>query len=321
MDTFVDSSWYFLRFLDPRLETAPFDSDAAREWLPVDQYVGGVTHAILHLLYARFFTKVLHDLGYVPFSEPFTRLLNQGMVVMNGSAMSKSRGNLVRLSDELDTNGVDAIRLSMVFAGPPEDDIDWADVSAGGSRKFLSRAWRLSGDVTSPPGTDPASGDAALRRATHHALREGALAVESFRFNSLVARIMELVNSARKTIDSGAGPADPAVREAAEAVAVMMSLVTPYTAEEMWQRLGHEPTVALAGWPAVDESLLVEDSVTCVVQVAGKVRARLDVPTTISNDELRALAIADEAVQRSLAGREIRTVIVRAPNLVNVVPS
>jgi leucyl-tRNA synthetase len=321
MDTFVDSSWYFLRFLDPRLETAPFDSDAAREWLPVDQYVGGVTHAILHLLYARFFTKVLHDLGYVPFSEPFTRLLNQGMVVMNGSAMSKSRGNLVRLSDELDTNGVDAIRLSMVFAGPPEDDIDWADVSAGGSRKFLSRAWRLSGDVTSPPGTDPASGDAALRRATHHALREGALAVESFRFNSLVARIMELVNSARKTIDSGAGPADPAVREAAEAVAVMMSLVTPYTAEEMWQRLGHEPTVALAGWPAVDESLLVEDSVTCVVQVAGKVRARLDVPTTISDDELRALAIADEAVQRSLAGREIRTVIVRAPNLVNVVPS
>jgi leucyl-tRNA synthetase len=321
MDTFVDSSWYFLRYLNPQLETAPFDSDAAAAWLPVDQYVGGVTHAILHLLYARFFTKVLHDLGYVRFSEPFRRLLNQGMVVMSGSAMSKSRGNLVRLSDELDTNGVDAIRLSMVFAGPPEDDIDWADVSAGGSRKFLSRAWRLSGDVSSPTGIDTASGDPSLRRATHHALKEGALAVESFRFNSLVARIMELVNSARKTIDSGAGPADPAVREAAEAVAIMLSLVAPYTAEEMWQRLGHEPTVALAGWPIVDESLLVEESVTCVVQVAGKVRARLEVPPAIGDDELRALALADEAVQRSLAGRDIRTVIIRAPKLVNVVPS
>ena len=321
MDTFVDSSWYFLRYLDPHLETAPFDPDAAREWLPVDQYVGGVTHAILHLLYARFFTKVLHDLGYIEFTEPFTRLLNQGMVLMGGSAMSKSRGNLVRLSDELDTNGVDAIRLSMVFAGPPEDDIDWADVSAGGSRKFLSRAWRLSGDVASAPGVDPASGEPDLRRATHHALKEGAHAVESFRFNSLVARTMELVNSARKAIDSGPGASDPAVREAAESVAIMLSLVAPFTAEEMWQKLGHAPTVALAGWPEVDESLLVEETVTCVVQVAGKVRARLEVPPSIGDDELRELAVADPAVERSLAGRGIRTVIVRAPKLVNVVPA
>jgi len=321
MDTFVDSSWYFLRFLNPQLETAPFDSAAAREWLPVDQYVGGVTHAILHLLYARFFTKVLHDLGFIEFTEPFTRLLNQGMVVMGGSAMSKSRGNLVRLSDELETNGVDAIRLSMVFAGPPEDDIDWSDVSATGSRKFLARAWRLATDVTSDPGTDPSAGDVSLRRATHHAVREGELAVESFRFNSLVARTMELVNSTRKAIDSGVGPADPAVREAAEAVAIMLSLVVPYTAEEMWSRLGHQPTVALAGWPTVDESLLVEEVVTCVVQVAGKVRARLEVPPSIGEDDLRELALADPAVQRSLDGREVRTVIVRAPKLINVVPS
>jgi leucyl-tRNA synthetase len=235
--------------------------------------------------------------------------------------MSKSRGNLVRLSDELEVNGVDAIRLSMVFAGPPEDDIDWADVSAGGSRKFLSRAWRLAGDVTSVPGGDPASGDRDLRRATHHALKEGAHAVESFRFNSLVARTMELVNSARKTIDSGAGPADPAVREAAEAVAIMLSLVAPYTAEEMWEKLGHSPTVALAGWPDVDESLLVQETVTCVVQVAGKVRARLEVSPSIGEDELRELAVSDPAVQRSLDGREIRTVVVRAPKLVNVVPA
>ena len=321
MDTFVDSSWYFLRFLDPSLDTAPFDPEVAREWMPVDQYVGGVTHAILHLLYARFFTKVLNDLGYIDFNEPFTRLLNQGMVLMDGSAMSKSRGNLVRLSDELERNGVDAVRLTMVFAGPPEDDIDWADVSASGSRKFLARAWRLSGDVTSAPGVDVTSGDRDLRRATHHALKEGSHGVETFRFNTLVARMMELVNSTRKVIDSGAGPADPAVREAAEAVAIMLSLVAPYTAEEMWSRLGHAPTVALAGWPEVDESLLVQDVVTCVVQVAGKVRARLEVSPSVGEDELRELALADEAVQRTLDGRGIRTVIVRAPRLVNVVPS
>jgi leucyl-tRNA synthetase len=321
MDTFVDSSWYFLRFLDPSLESAPFDVEQAKQWLPVDQYVGGVTHAILHLLYSRFFTKVLHDLGHVDFTEPFTRLLNQGMVQMDGSAMSKSRGNLVRLSDELSQHGVDAIRLSMVFAGPPEDDIDWADVSPAGSRKFLARAWRLSGDVASEPGVDPSKGDAALRKATHRALHEGAQAVEGFRFNSMVARTMELVNSTRKAIDSGAGPADPAVREAAEAVAVMLSLVAPYTAEEMWQRLGHQPSVALAGWLEVDETLLVDDVVTCVVQVAGKVRARLEVSPSIDDETLQAMALAEEGVQRALDGRGVRTVIVRAPKLVNVVPA
>ena len=149
MDTFFDSSWYFLRYTSTDFHDRAFDPEAVKTWLPVDQYVGGVTHAILHLLYSRFFTKVLHDLGHLDFEEPFTRLLNQGMVQMDGSAMSKSRGNLVRLSDELATHGVDAIRLSMVFAGPPEDDIDWADVSPAASFKFLNRAWRLSGDVES----------------------------------------------------------------------------------------------------------------------------------------------------------------------------
>ncbi len=321
MDTFVDSSWYFLRYLSPQLETAPFDVELVREWLPVEQYVGGVTHAILHLMYARFFIKALKDLGFIDFNEPFTRLLNQGMVVMDGSAMSKSRGNLVALSDELATNGVDAIRLSMVFAGPPEDDIDWSDVSPGGSRKFLSRAWRLSGDVTSEVGVDPATGDNALRKATHRALHEGAHAVETLRFNVMVARVMELVNATRKAIDSGPGGGDPAVREAAETVAIMLSLVAPYTAEEMWDRLGHEPTVALAGWPKVDEALLVQDVVTCVVQVSGKLRARLEVPPSVDEDELRAMALADPAVVRALEGREVRTVIVRAPKLVNVVPA
>jgi len=319
MDTFVDSSWYYLRYVDPHDENAAFDPAKVREWLPVDQYVGGVTHAILHLLYSRFFTKVLHDMGLVDFTEPFTRLLNQGMVIMEGSAMSKSRGNLVRLSDELAEHGVDAIRLSMVFSGPPEDDVDWADVSPAGSAKFLARAWRLSGDVTSDPGADPADGDISVRKATHRALHDAAHAVETFRFNVAVARFMELVNVLRKAIDSGPGPADPAVREGAEAVAIMLSLVAPYTAEDMWARLGHQPSVARAGWPQVEQELLVEDAVTCVVQVAGKVKARLEVAPGIGEDELRELALADEAVVAALGGAGIRTVIVRPPKLVNVV--
>ena len=319
MDTFVDSSWYYLRFADPHNAGAAFDPEKVREWLPVDQYVGGVTHAILHLLYSRFFTKVLFDMGLVDFTEPFTRLLNQGMVIMDGSAMSKSRGNLVRLSDELAENGVDAIRLSMVFAGPPEDDVDWAEVSPAGSKRFLARAWRLAGDVTSAPGTDPSTGDIALRQATARALNDAAIAVESFRFNVAIARVMELVNVTRKAIDSGCGSADPAVREAAEAVAIMLSLVAPYTAEDMWHRLGHEPSVARAGWPAVDPALLVEESVTCVVQVDGKVKERLSVPPGISEEALRELALAAPAVQEAQAGRDVRNVIVRAPKLVNIV--
>ncbi|MEL0127398.1 MAG: class I tRNA ligase family protein, partial [Actinomycetota bacterium] len=320
MDTFVDSSWYYLRYADPNNHTAAFDPELVREWLPVDQYVGGVTHAILHLLYSRFFTKVLNDLGLVDFNEPFTRLLNQGMVIMEGSAMSKSRGNLVRLSDELGRHGVDAIRLSMVFAGPPEDDVDWADVSPSGSAKFLARAWRLAGDVTSSPGSDPRGGDESVRKATHRALHDAAQAVETFRFNVAVARVMELVNVLRKAIDSGPGSDDPAVREGAEAVAIMVSLVAPYTAEDMWARLGHEPSVARAGWPDVDESLLVEDSVTCVVQVAGKVKDRLDVSPSIAEDELRDLALASKSVTAALDGRGVKTTIVRPPKLVNVVP-
>jgi leucyl-tRNA synthetase len=321
MDTFVDSSWYYLRYADPRNEEAAFDPAIVREWLPVDQYVGGVTHAILHLLYSRFFTKVLHDMGLLDFDEPFTRLLNQGMVVMDGSAMSKSRGNLVRLSDELAVNGVDAIRLTMVFAGPPEDDIDWAEVSPSGSKKFLARAWRLAGDVTSAPGVDVTSGDLDLRKATHHAVHDATTAIESFRFNVAIARTMELVNVTRKAIDSGCGPADPAVREAAESVAVMLSVAAPYTAEDMWSRLGHQPPVALAGWPVVDPSLLVEDTVTCIVQLAGKVRDRLEVAPTIGEGELRDLALAAPGLVKALEGRDIRTVIVRAPKLVNVVPA
>jgi leucyl-tRNA synthetase len=319
MDTFVDSSWYFLRYPSSTNHNEPFARTDIDTWLPVDQYVGGVTHAILHLLYSRFFTKVLHDIGMLGFTEPFTRLLNQGMVVMDGSAMSKSRGNLVRLSDELENHGVDAIRLSMVFSGPPEDDVDWSDVSPSGSVKFLSRAWRLSGDVTSKPGVDFATGDIALRKATHKALHDAAFAVESFRFNVAIARVMELVNATRKAIDSGPGAADPAVREAVEAIAIMLSLVAPFTSEEMWERLGHKPAIATAGWPVVDEKLLVADAVEAVIQINGKIKERIEVPPTITDAEIEALALAHPTIAAELNGATPKKVIARAPKIVNIV--
>ena len=319
MDTFVDSSWYYMRYLNPQLSTAPFDPEEAKKWLPVDQYVGGVTHAILHLLYSRFFTKVMFDMGMVDFVEPFKRLLNQGMVQMDGSAMSKSRGNLVKLSEELDEHGVDAIRLALVFSGPPEDDVDWADVSPSGARKFLARAYRLAGDVNSEPGCDFSSGDLALRKATHKALNDAQLAVETYRFNVAVARTMELVNVTRKAIDSGCGPTDPAAREATEAVAIMLSLVAPYTAEEMWDRLGHEPSVALAPWPQVDPKLLVEDSVQCVIQVNGKIKERLEISPNITEDEMRDLAMSQDSVIEAITGQTIKVVVVKPPKLVNIV--
>jgi leucyl-tRNA synthetase len=319
MDTFVDSSWYFLRYPSSTNHNEPFSRKDIDTWLPVDQYVGGVTHAILHLLYSRFFTKVLHDIGMLGFNEPFTRLLNQGMVVMDGSAMSKSRGNLVRLSDELENHGVDAIRLSMVFAGPPEDDVDWSDVSPSGSVKFLTRAWRLSGDVTSAPGVDFTKGDLALRKATHKALHDASFAVESFRFNVAIARVMELVNATRKAIDSGCGAADPAVREATEAIAIMLSLVAPFTSEEMWERLGHKPAVALAGWPIVDPALLVADEVEAVIQINGKIKERILVAPSITDSELEAAALAHPTIAAELAGASPQKVIARAPKLVNIV--
>jgi leucyl-tRNA synthetase len=278
-----------------------------------------VTHAILHLLYARFFTKVLHDIGLVDFDEPFTRLLNQGMVLMNGSAMSKSRGNLVALSDQLDEHGVDAIRLTMAFAGPPEDDIDWADVSPSGSAKFLARAWRTANDVTSAPGVDFKSGNKELRKATHTFLRDFGPLIENFKFNVGVAKLMELVNALRKAIDGEAGPNDPAVREAAEVVARGVSLFAPYTAEDMWHQLGHQPGVALAVLPEADESLLVESSTIAVVQVNGKLRDKFEVSVDISKEDLIAKALASEVVLRAIGEGKVVQQIASPPKFVNFV--
>ncbi len=317
MDTFVDSSWYFLRFLSPHDDTQAFDPERVKAWAPVDQYVGGVEHAILHLLYARFITKVLFDLGHIDFDEPFSALLNQGMVILDGSKMSKSKGNIVFFGEELDKFGVDAVRLTMAFAGPPEDDIDWADVSVTGSQKFLARAWRIANDVSSSVDVDPATGSTGLRRVTHRLLADVGGLVESYKFNVVVARAMDLVNHVRKEIDTGAGPADPAVREAADVLAITLSMFAPHAAEDMWELLGHERFVALQTFPPADESLLIEETITAVVQINGKVKERLEVPPTISEDELSALALA--SVASFLEGKSVRTTIVRPPKLVNIV--
>jgi leucyl-tRNA synthetase len=327
MDTFVDSSWYVFRYCSPHDEGGPFNSADVNRWAPVDLYVGGVEHAILHLLYARFFTKVLNDLGLIDFDEPFTRLINQGQVINGGKAMSKSLGNGVNLGEQIDRYGVDAIRMTMIFASPPQDDIDWADVNPDAMVKFLARAWRVADDVAAA-GTanrDFAAGDRALRQVTHRLISEVTRQVETYHLNVAVARLMELVSAARKAIDSGPGAADPAVREAAEALAVMLSLFAPYTAEESWALLDGPAgpagiaSVARAAWPVVDPALLVDKVVTCVVQVNGKVRDRLEVAPDITEDDLRTQALAVAGVTRALAGLEIKRVVVRPPKLVNIV--
>ena len=319
MDTFVDSSWYFLRYVSPRYADGPFDPQAIREWGAVDMYVGGVEHAILHLLYARFFTKVIRDLGLIEHGEPFKALMNQGQVLNGGKAMSKSLGNGVNLGEQLDKFGVDAVRTTMIFASPPEDDVDWADVSPAGSQKFLARAWRIAQDVTSEPGVDAASGDANLHKLVARTVHDVKQLLDAGKFNVVVAKTMELVNATRKAIDSGAGGADPAVREAAETIAILLSLYAPYTAEDMWHALGHDNPVLTAGFPQVDESLLVDDTVTAIVQIKGKVKARLEVSKDISEAELEKQALKDETIAKLVEGSEIRKVIVRAPKLVNIV--
>jgi leucyl-tRNA synthetase len=327
MDTFVDSSWYQFRYCSPHYEGGPFRQEDVERWAPVDLYVGGVEHAILHLLYARFFTKVLQDMGLLSFGEPFTRLMNQGQVLNRGKAMSKSLGNGVDLGEQIGLYGVDAIRLTMIFASPPQDDIDWADVNPDAMVKFLGRVRRIAAEVAAagPANREFGDGDRDLRRVTHRVIDEATRQVENYHLNVVVARLMELVSATRKAIDSGPGAADPAVREAAEILAVMLSLFAPYTAEECWEALGGPvgPTgirsVARASWPAADVALLVQETITCVVQVNGKVRDRLEVSPDIAEAELRDLALAAPGITRALAGLEIKRVVVRPPKLVNIV--
>ncbi len=325
MDTFVDSSWYFLRYVSPDADDVPFRREQVDLWLPVDHYTGGINHAVLHLLYSRFVVKALYDLGLVGFIEPFRALLNQGMVIMEGSSMSKSRGNLVTFSEELDRWGADVMRVTMMFAGPVEDDIDWANVSAAGVQKWLARVWRAVREVAlRAPSADPAGGVAArmardpLVRLTHRTLKDVTADYGHHRFNVAIAKLMTLTNELHRVLESGA--TGPGLRDAAERLVLMLAPVAPHLAEELWREtLGHPTTVTWGPWPTYDEELARSESVTLVAQVDGKVRDLIEVPAGLSEDECRQIALRSEKVRRFLDGREVARVIVRAPKLVNVV--
>ncbi|HSP05083.1 MAG TPA: leucine--tRNA ligase [Acidimicrobiales bacterium] len=311
MDTFVDSSWYFLRFADPTNEDLPFSQEAVERWLPVDQYIGGVEHAILHLMYARFFTKALADIGVAPsdLREPFQRLFTQGMIRLGGAKMSKSKGNLVAPEEILDREGADALRLGQLFVGPPADDVDWEGVGIEGTHRFIGRLWRLAHPVSDA--VAEATGDAAVAvdKEAHRLIARVSDEYERWSYNTAVAAFMEFTNLLYKQ-----GRTDFAV----DSLLLLLAPMAPHVTAELWE-LRHGTHVHEQAWPTHDPDMLAVDRVTMVVQVKGKVRDRIEVSPDISEDEARSLALASEAVQGHLDGEPTK-VIVRVPNIVNIVP-
>lgn len=334
MDTFVESSWYFARFTDARNDSGAFDKKALSYWLPVDQYIGGVEHAILHLLYSRFFTKVLRDFGFYPaeLEEPFSNLLTQGMVLKDGSKMSKSKGNVVDPTDMIDRYGADTVRLFCLFAAPPERDFDWSDTGIEGSSRFLNRIWRLFVELrphleataacssTETCAAVPAARELRLRE--HATVRKvGEDIGNRYQFNTAIAAVMELVNSLYLAKDELT--ASPEGREAlSSAMATVLTLlypITPHMCEELWQDLGHSDSLAEEMWPQWQESALKRDMITVVLQVNGKLRGKIEVPAEASREEAEKLALGDESVRRHIDGLTVRKVVVVPGKLVNVV--
>jgi leucyl-tRNA synthetase len=325
LDTFVDSSWYFLRFTDPWTPDFPFDPEIARHWMPVDQYIGGIEHAILHLLYARFYTKALVDLGLAPegLREPFARYYAQGMIRMDGTKMSKSKGNLVAPSSYLATVGADALRLFHLFVGPPADDMDWSEQTDSvieGCGRFLDRVWRLAvpGDDAVPPqrGGPLSDQDRAIRHATHRLIDRITGEFERWSYNTAVAACMAFVNLLHPYVRDGGH--DEVTTEAVDTLLLLMAPMTPHVTAEAWERR-HGDHVHLHHWPVADPELAAEETVTMVVQVNGKVRDRIDVSPDISEDDATRLALASPPVIDALGGAAPRRVIARPPKLVNVV--
>src|SRR5579872_2986250 len=324
MDTFVDSSWYFLRFCDARNAAAPFDPDKVARWMPVDQYIGGIEHAILHLLYARFFTKALADLELIPagLREPFQRLFSQGMIRLGGSKMSKSKGNVVSPAQFFESHGADALRLFQLFVGPPGDDADWSDHGVDGASRFLGRVWRLvSGEAGSPavdrPETDA---DRAVIRARHALVGKVTDDFERWGYNTGVAACMEYVNDLYKYIQSDEDPLRETLDEAVDALLLVLAPMAPHISAELWERRhGAGTHVHEEPWPAYDAELAQAETVTMIVQVNGKVRDRIEVDAAISEVEMEKLALASSRVQEHLAGRAPRNVIIVRPKLVNLV--
>jgi leucyl-tRNA synthetase len=336
MDTFVDSSWYFYRFCDPKNDALPFDAAKAKYWMPVDFYSGGVEHAILHLIYSRFFARVFRDLGMVDHDEPFEHLLTQGMVLKDGAVMSKSKGNVVDPDQMLQEVGADALRLYVMFVAPPEKEVEWSDSGLEGSWRFLARVWRLvdqwAGRVrnAAPIASIGTSGlDAAerkLRRKTHETISRVTVDVEQrIHLNTSISALMELVNEMYvfgDAVHKGAAArpqSESVLREAIEALVIMISPFAPHTAEELWEMTGHEGGLAKASWPSFDEAVAKADEIVVPVQVNGKLRSRLTVPADISEGELRARALADAAVQSHVDGKNIKSVVIVKGKLINVV--
>ena len=310
MDTFVDSSWYFLRYCDPRNDHAPFDRAVIDYWLPVDQYVGGVEHATMHLLYARYFCKVLNDLGLVGFREPFARLFNHGWVHMGGAKMSKTKGNVVSPDAYVREFGADAVRLYILFIGPADQEVDWQDTGLEGMARFLRKLWRVALEVADLPET-PTEGP--LAHKAHETIAKVTDDIgRRFAYNTAIAAVMELVNEIARD------PAAPAARFAIETAVSLIQPAAAHIAEELWERLGHERLWATP-WPEPDPALLVRETFELVVQVNGKVRDRMHVPTDLTEDELVARAKESPKVQSHLDGGEIRQTIVVPRKLVNLV--
>jgi leucyl-tRNA synthetase len=327
MDTFVDSSWYFYRYLSPRKEDGPFDADAVRYWFPIDLYVGGIEHAILHLVYSRFWTKVMRDLGLVTLSEPVMRLFPQGMVHKDGEVMSKSKGNTVAPDDVIGRLGADTLRLYILSEAPPALSLDWSEDRIEGPRRFLQRVWRLvdrhaesfaQGIRSRVPSelTPPAQ---ALRRKVHQTIQRVSDDVEErIQLNTAVAALMELYNEiAAREADVAEGAMRPVLQEAIETLVLLLSPFTPHVCEEMWERLGRRRFVVDRPWPAVDAAAAREESVELAVQVNGKVRARIVASLEASEDELRAKAL--EAVKAQLDGKKLEKVVVVPGRLVSLV--
>ena len=334
MDTFFDSSWYFLRYASPHKDDGPFDPAAAAYWLPVDLYIGGVEHAILHLIYARFFTRVLRDLGDSPVSEPFPHYLAQGMVTKDGSAMSKSKGNVVDPDDMLAGYGADALRLFILFASPPEREFAWNEDGIEGCSKFLNRVWTLVHENLDLFETSGASGAALtaatagagleLLKKTHQTIRKVTDDIgKRFHLNTAVSAMMELYNLAKKDKDALRPTAEgrTALKLAVEAMIVLLSPFTPHICEEMWEATGHRGFLARQSWPAFDPELAREDKVTVVVQVNGKLRDRFEADAGTAEDEIKATALGLERVSAAVAGKTVRKVICIGNKLVNIVVS
>ncbi len=336
MDTFVDSSWYFYRFCDPKNDALPFDPAKAKYWMPVDFYVGGVEHAILHLIYSRFFARVFHDIGMVDHNEPFHHLLTQGMVLKDGAVMSKSKGNVIDPDEMMQKFGADALRLYVMFVAPPEKEVEWSDSGLEGSWRFLARLWRVvdqwcdrakrASPITSVGAGGFDAAERKLRRKTHETISRVTVDVEQrIHLNTAISALMELVNemyafseSAQKA-GTARGESASVMREAIDALVIMLSPFAPHTAEELWEMTGHEGGVAQASWPSFDEAVARADEIVVPVQVNGKLRSRLTVAADTPEGELRQRALADPAVRPHVEGKTVKSIVIVKGKLINVV--